>query len=202
MGGDSTCLGRSPLLDVAGWVDAMVDIGSTPSRGRIVPNGSRASQSNISSPIPASRRDYGSAGRPRIPRLVRLNPPADRHGPSAARAAGAGRHRMTRRLRRSLVAVATDRYDEVIGGWSSAPIASPGSLTDRAVRGQLLEPAVDTVVEQLNEKLRAWRPEVAAIVRQRVLEIIDLADQDALDLMRSRAVEQEVLDLLDGPSSR
>jgi hypothetical protein len=30
-----------------------------------------------------------------------------------------------------------------------------------------------------------------------VAEIIDLADQDALDIMRSRTVEQEVLDLLD-----
>jgi hypothetical protein len=65
-----------------------------------------------------------------------------------------------------------------------------------------LEPTVDTLVEQLDEKLRAWRPEIAAVVRQRILEIIDLADQDALDLMRSRAVEQEVLDLLDEPSSR
>ena len=61
---------------------------------------------------------------------------------------------------------------------------------------------MDSVVEQLEEKLRAWRPDVAATVRQRILEIIDLADQDALDLMRSRVVEQEVLDLLDEPSSR
>jgi hypothetical protein len=29
------------------------------------------------------------------------------------------------------------------------------------------------------------------------LEIIDLADRDALDILRSRSVEQEVLDLLD-----
>jgi len=33
-------------------------------------------------------------------------------------------------------------------------------------------------------------------------EVIDLADQDVLDLMRSRADEQEVLDLLDQPASR
>jgi hypothetical protein len=39
-------------------------------------------------------------------------------------------------------------------------------------------------------------------VRQRVAEIMDLADQDALDIMRSRAVEQEVLDLLDEPPTR
>jgi len=39
-------------------------------------------------------------------------------------------------------------------------------------------------------------------VRQRVAEIMDLADQDVLDIMRSRAVEQEVLDLLDEPLTR
>ena len=33
---------------------------------------------------------------------------------------------------------------------------------------------------------------------ERIAEIIDLADHDALDLSRSRAVEQQVLDLLDG----
>ena len=36
-------------------------------------------------------------------------------------------------------------------------------------------------------------------VRQRVIEIIELADQNALDLLRSRAAEQDVLDLLDEP---
>jgi hypothetical protein len=31
-----------------------------------------------------------------------------------------------------------------------------------------------------------------------VAEIIELADSDALDVVRSRQVEQEVLDILDG----
>ena len=35
-----------------------------------------------------------------------------------------------------------------------------------------------------------------------ILDIIDLADEDVLDIMRSRAVEQEVLDLLDEPISQ
>jgi hypothetical protein len=35
-----------------------------------------------------------------------------------------------------------------------------------------------------------------------VAEIIELAADDALDVVRSRAVEQEVLDLLDEPLSR
>jgi hypothetical protein len=61
---------------------------------------------------------------------------------------------------------------------------------------------VDALAEKLDAKLRQWTPETAAQVRQRVAEVIDLADQGVLDLMRSRAVEQEVLDLLDEPASR
>jgi len=56
---------------------------------------------------------------------------------------------------------------------------------------------VDALVEKLDAKLREWRPETAAQVRARVAEVIDLADQDALDVTRSRAIEQEVLDSLD-----
>jgi hypothetical protein len=56
---------------------------------------------------------------------------------------------------------------------------------------------VDTLAEKLDEKLREWEPHIAKDVRQRVTEIIELADVDALDIIRSRTVEQEVLDLLD-----
>jgi len=61
---------------------------------------------------------------------------------------------------------------------------------------------VDVLVERLSEKLREWRPEIAEIAREHVVEIINLADQNVLDLMRSRTVEQEVLDLLDEPTPR
>lgn len=61
---------------------------------------------------------------------------------------------------------------------------------------------VDALVEKLDAKLREWRPETAAEVRERVAEVIELADQDVLDVTRSRAIEQEVLDLLDGPPTR
>jgi len=61
---------------------------------------------------------------------------------------------------------------------------------------------MDTLVERLDAKLQQWRPDTAEQVRQWVVEIIDLADQDALDVMRSRTVEQEVLDLLDEPTTR
>jgi hypothetical protein len=61
---------------------------------------------------------------------------------------------------------------------------------------------MDTLVERLDAKLREWKPETAAQVRERVAEIITLADQEALDLLRSRAAEQEVLDMLDEPATR
>jgi len=61
---------------------------------------------------------------------------------------------------------------------------------------------MDTLAEKLDSKLRTWKPETAAEVRERVAEVIELADGDALDLMRSRAREQEVLDMLDEPTAR
>lgn len=61
---------------------------------------------------------------------------------------------------------------------------------------------MDALLETLNAKLHEWKPETAAQVRERVIEIIGLADQDALDLLRSRMVEQDVLDILDEPSPR
>lgn len=61
---------------------------------------------------------------------------------------------------------------------------------------------MDTLAQRLNEKLRERKPDVAEEVRRRVAEIIALADQDALDIMRSRAVEQEVLSILDEPTTR
>jgi hypothetical protein len=61
---------------------------------------------------------------------------------------------------------------------------------------------MDVLAERLDTKLREWAPATAERVRARVGEIIDLADQDALDVMRSRSVEQEVLDMLDEPTTR
>jgi hypothetical protein len=61
---------------------------------------------------------------------------------------------------------------------------------------------MDALVETLDAKLRQWKPQTAAQVRERLAEIIALADQDALDLLRSRAAEQEVLDMLDEPAAR
>ena len=58
--------------------------------------------------------------------------------------------------------------------------------------------AMDALAEELDAKLTRWQPQTRAEVRARVAEIIARADEDALDLGRSRAAEQEVLDLLDG----
>ncbi len=61
---------------------------------------------------------------------------------------------------------------------------------------------MDVLAERLDAKLREWRPETADQVRRRLAEMIEFADHDALDLLRSRVVEQEVLDLLDDPAAR
>jgi hypothetical protein len=53
------------------------------------------------------------------------------------------------------------------------------------------------LAQKLDKKLASWRPEVVAQVEQIVTDVIELADTDALDLLPSRAVAQEVLDTLD-----
>ncbi len=61
---------------------------------------------------------------------------------------------------------------------------------------------MDALIEELDTKLREWRPNTAAEVRRQVTEIINLADQDLLDIMQSRYVEQEALNLIDEPLPR
>lgn len=61
---------------------------------------------------------------------------------------------------------------------------------------------MDAIAEKLDTKLGTWKPEISKEVRSLVSQVIDAADNDALDIMRSRAVEQEVLDQLDEPISR
>ncbi len=60
---------------------------------------------------------------------------------------------------------------------------------------------MDALVQELDTKLRQWQPDIAQQVRQCLAEIIQLADQNALDILRSRVVEQEVLDLIDEPET-
>ncbi|RKZ40373.1 MAG: hypothetical protein DRQ49_08625 [Gammaproteobacteria bacterium] len=61
---------------------------------------------------------------------------------------------------------------------------------------------MDILAEKLDIKLRNWKPDIARQVRQYIKELIDLADQEAIDVMRSRSVEQEVLDILNEPKAR
>ena len=51
---------------------------------------------------------------------------------------------------------------------------------------------MDVLAERLDAKLREWEPNTVEEVRERIVEIIDLADHDVLDIMQSRSVEQEV----------
>ena len=73
---------------------------------------------------------------------------------------------------------------------------------DRTTHGRKLILFMDAIVENLDAKSSQWKPEISAEVRSLISEVINAADEDALDLMRSRAVEQEVLDSLDEPASR
>jgi hypothetical protein len=61
---------------------------------------------------------------------------------------------------------------------------------------------VDILAEKLDARLREWKPETAAEARERIIEVIEFADHDVIDVARSRAAEQEVLDLLDEPPTR
>ena len=61
---------------------------------------------------------------------------------------------------------------------------------------------MDILAEKLDKKLREWTPNTVSLVRQHITEIIDLADHDALDITQSRFVEQEILDILDEPTTR
>ncbi|MBD2358890.1 hypothetical protein H6G41_30560 [Tolypothrix sp. FACHB-123] len=53
---------------------------------------------------------------------------------------------------------------------------------------------MDALVETLDTKLRQWNPDVAEQVKQYVAAIIEMADQDALDILRSRDADQQALD--------
>jgi hypothetical protein len=61
---------------------------------------------------------------------------------------------------------------------------------------------MDNLAEVLDQRLSKWNPHTSEEVKRWVEEIIDLADQDALGLLRARSVEQSVLDLIDEPSTR
>ena len=59
---------------------------------------------------------------------------------------------------------------------------------------------MDTFSKQPDAGLRHWNPDITCHDPVQACGIIKLVEADTLDLMRSRAVEQEVLNLLDGTS--
>ena len=61
---------------------------------------------------------------------------------------------------------------------------------------------MEAIAEKLDTKLHEWKPETSQKVRALVAGIIEAADEETLGIARSRAVEQEVLDLLDEPAAR
>ena len=60
---------------------------------------------------------------------------------------------------------------------------------------------MDSLCKVLDLKLQQWEASTAEQVREFIAEIMELADQGILDLVRSRKVEQEVLDILDAPET-
>ncbi len=60
---------------------------------------------------------------------------------------------------------------------------------------------MDAILHKLDLKLHQWSPDVAIEFRSWLAEIIALSDADALDLLRSRQIEQDVLNLIDEPST-
>ena len=48
---------------------------------------------------------------------------------------------------------------------------------------------MDALAEKLDARLREWKPETAAEARERIAEVMELAD-----IARSRAAEQDVLE--------
>ena len=53
------------------------------------------------------------------------------------------------------------------------------------------------IAQKLDKKLHEWKAEKSQEVEKLVSEIIEMADDDMLDISRSRKVEQEILDTLD-----
>ena len=56
---------------------------------------------------------------------------------------------------------------------------------------------MDRLLEDLDRKLREWDHGTSEFVQRRLAELIELADAGALDHVRSRLAEPEVLDLMD-----
>jgi hypothetical protein len=61
---------------------------------------------------------------------------------------------------------------------------------------------MDALAVKLAGRLRKWKPATARVVRAQVNALMKLADEGTLELIRTRRVEQDVLDMIDAPASR
>ena len=77
------------------------------------------------------------------------------------------------------------------------PIVEDAKLTDEPFLSTISF-VMTAIAKKLEARLGRWAPATAKKVEKLVAEIIELADHDALDSVRSRPVEQEVLDIIDG----
>ncbi len=88
--------------------------------------------------------------------------------------------------------------------WISAAIlfCAAANVDSRKLTGKTFPSTMfshmTAIAKKLDAKMSRWTPETAKKVEKLVAEIIELADNDALDLVRSRQVEQEVLNIIDG----
>ena len=91
----------------------------------------------------------------------------------------------------------------MFGSWRSSRSLTPAESLRRIGKRHefewlILEDALmSNLAMELDEKLKRWDSSTCQQVESLVSQIIELADHDSLDLLRSRSVEQEVLDLLD-----
>ena len=73
---------------------------------------------------------------------------------------------------------------------------------NKATEKGILSIMTTVIAEKLDRKLTTWDAVTVQEVEHLVAEIIELADADGLYLLRSRQIEQEVMDILDEDTSR
>jgi hypothetical protein len=83
------------------------------------------------------------------------------------------------------------------GPHGATPTPTRPKLQTRKMAGPDYSNPMIAIAETLDKHAEGWKPEVTSRVEELVGEIIELADADALDILPSRAVQQEVLDVID-----
>jgi len=58
------------------------------------------------------------------------------------------------------------------------------------------------LIKRLETRLNTWEPHIVNEVMEQVEQIIELADNDVLDIICPRNIEQEVLEIIDETDTR